>query len=78
MGVSCLITRSWLTHTKEKITMMSLKAKAAFGGFKTDITHGRVSVNIPAKAFCPPMCFLYVCSESCFYTFGRIDWLGGD
>ena len=22
------------------------------------------------------MCFLFECSESCFYTFGRIDWVG--
>ena len=51
------------------------------GGFKTDIRHGRVfvlgiSVNIPTKAFCPPMCVLFVLSESCFDTFGRIDWVG--
>ena len=48
-------------------------------GFKTDITHIRVlgiSVNIPTKAFCPPMCILFVFSKSCFYTFGRIDWVG--
>ena len=32
-------------------------------------------MNIPTKTFCPP-CFLCVCSESCFYTFGRIDWVG--
>ena len=41
------------------------------GGFKTDITHERVSgifVNIPTKAFCPPMCILFVSRESCFYT----------
>ena len=46
--------------------------KKAVGVFKTDITHGCVlgiSVNIPTKAFCPLMCFLCVCSESCFYTF---------
>ena len=24
--------------------------------------------NIPTKAFCPPMGFLFVCSENCFYT----------
>ena len=24
----------------------------------------------------PAMCFLYVCSEICFYTFGPIDWVG--
>ena len=34
-----------------------------------------ISVNIPTKAFCP-MCFLFVCNESCFYMFGRIDWVG--
>ena len=48
-------------------------------GFKTDIIHDRVlgmSVNIPTKPFCPPMCFLFVCSESYFYTFGCIDWVG--
>ena len=22
------------------------------------------------------MCILFVCSDSCFYTFGRIDWVG--
>ena len=40
--------------------------KSRFGGFKTDITHDRIlgaSVNIPTKVFC-------------FYTFGRIDWVG--
>ena len=49
------------------------------GGFKPDITHDRVvgiSVNIPPKSLCPPMCILFVSSESCFYTFGRIDWVG--
>ena len=53
--------------------------KSCFGGFKTDITHDHVlgiSVNISTKAFCPLMCVLFVCSESCFYTFGRIDWVG--
>ena len=46
---------------------------------KTDITHDRVvgiSVNMPTKPFCPLTCFLFVCSESCFYTCGRIDWVG--
>ena len=46
---------------------------------KTDITHDRVlgiTVNIPTKAFCPLMWILFVCSENCFYTFGRIDWVG--
>ena len=43
--------------------------KSHFGGFETDITHDRVlgiSVNIPTKVFCPPMCILFVCSESFF------------
>ena len=35
-----------------------------------------ISVNVPTKAFCPLMCILIVYSESCFYTFGRIDWVG--
>ena len=35
-----------------------------------------ISVNIPTKVFYPLMCFLFVYSESCFYTFGRIDWVG--
>ena len=51
--------------------------KAILGRFKTDITHDCVlgiSVNIPTKPFCPAMCILFVSSESCFYTFGRIDW----
>ena len=43
-------------------------------------THDRVlrtSVNyIHTKVFCPLMCFLFVCSVSCFNTFGRIDWVG--
>ena len=33
-----------------------------------------ISVNIPTKAFCPPMCFLFVFSESCFYTVDRIEF----
>ena len=33
-------------------------------------------MNIPTKAFCSQMCVLFVCSESCFYTFGRIAWVG--
>ena len=48
-------------------------------GFKADIADDRVlevSVNIPTKAFCPPMCILFVCNESCVDTFGRIDWVG--
>ena len=47
--------------------------------FKKDITHGRVLVisgSVSTKTFCPPMCFLFVYSESYFYTFGRIDWVG--
>ena len=35
-----------------------------------------ISVNISTKAFCPPMCILFICRESCFYTFGCIDWVG--
>ena len=35
-----------------------------------------ISVNIPAKTFCPAMCILFVCSKSCFSTFGRLDWAG--
>ena len=51
--------------------------KAALG----DITHDRVlgiSVNIPTKAFCPPMCFLFYAATLFLYaTFGRIiDWVG--
>ena len=45
----------------------------------TDITRDHLlgtSVNVPIKAFCPPMCILFVCSESCFSTVGRIDWVG--
>ena len=52
--------------------------KFRLGGFKTDITHDRgkgISVYIPTKAFCPPMSILFVCSESCFHTFGRIAWV---
>ena len=33
-------------------------------------------MNIPTKIFCLPLCILFVCSESCFYMFGRIDWVG--
>ena len=53
--------------------------KRCFRGDKTDITHNWVlvlSVNIPTKAFCPPACILSLSSESCFSTFGRIDWVG--
>ena len=32
-----------------------------------------IRVNIPTKACCAQMCFLLICNESCFYTFGRID-----
>ena len=49
--------------------------KSCFGVFERDITHDRVSevsVNVPTKAFCPPMCFLFVSGESCFYTRLRI------
>ena len=35
-----------------------------------------ISVNISIKAFCPPMCFLFLCGESCFYTSCRTDWVG--
>ena len=49
------------------------------GGIKP-ITHDHVfgtSVNNPTTAaLCPPMWILVVCSESCFYTFGRIYWVG--
>ena len=34
-----------------------------------------IYVTIPTKAFCPLMCILFVCSESCFYMFGRIGWV---
>ena len=37
-----------------------------------------ITVNIPTRAFSPLMCILFVCGESCFYTSGRIDWVGGD
>ena len=30
-------------------------------------------MNIPTKAFCPPICILFICSESCFYVFGWMD-----
>ena len=53
--------------------------KTGLGGFKTYITHHRVlriSVNIPTKAFYPPMCILFVCSESCFYISTRRRWAG--
>ena len=45
----------------------------------TDMTHDRVlgiSVNISSKTFCHLMCILFVFSESCFYTFDRIHWVG--
>ena len=53
--------------------------KSRLGGFKRNITRDHVlgiSVTIPTEVFCPLMCSLFVCSESCFYTFGRIDWVG--
>ena len=53
--------------------------KSLVGGYKTDTAHDRVlgmSVNIPATAFCPPMCILFLCSESYFYIFGTIEVLG--
>ena len=61
------------------MTLKGTHYKSHFGGFKTDITHDRVlgiSVNFPTKAFCPPICFAFVFSESCFYIFGGIDWVG--
>ena len=33
-------------------------------------------MNTPTKVVCTPICILFVCSESCFYMFGRIDWGG--
>ena len=33
-----------------------------------------ISVNSPPKPFCPPMYILFVCSQSCFYTFSGIDY----
>ena len=39
-------------------------------------TKGIPTKQIPTKAFCLLMCILFVCSESSFYTFGRIDWVG--
>ena len=52
---------------------------SCFGRFKTDITHDRtlgLSVNVPTEAFCPPVLFfLFAGSKSCFYTYGRIDWV---
>ena len=62
-----------MTRIKAPVT------KAVLWGYKTDITHRRVlgiSVNIPAKTFYPPMCFLFVSGESCFHTFSCIDWVG--
>ena len=50
-----------------------MPGKKTVGGFKTKMAFIGISVNIPTKAFCHPFCFLLVCSESCFYTFGRID-----
>ena len=42
--------------------------KAVLGNFKMDTLHdsvlGGMSVNILTKSFCPPMCILFVCSES--------------
>ena len=50
------------------------------------ITHDRVlgvsvgiSVNIPTKTFCPPMCFLFIFHEVkviCVYVWSYIDWVG--
>ena len=45
------------------------------GGVKTETTQdywGYQEIFLPKH----PMCFLCVCNESCFYTFGRIDWVG--
>ena len=47
-----------------KSLLLSVKGtryKSRFGGFKTDIPHDcilGISVSIPTKAFCPPMCTL--------------------
>ena len=60
------------------VSLKGTRYKNCFGGFKTDITHDRVlgiSGNIPTKASCPPMFILFVCSESCLYTFSCIDWV---
>ena len=59
--------------------MLKAPVKIRARGFKADIRYDRVlgiSVNIPAKAFCPAMYFLSVCNKGWFYTFGRIDWVG--
>ena len=56
----------------------ALPLQNMFWGFKTDITHDHVlgiSMNSPTKAFCPSFSILFVCNESCFCTFGRIDWI---
>ena len=58
-----------MAHDTE--TLKGTRCKSCFKGFKTNIIHDRVSGisgNIPTNAFCPPICILFVCSESCFYT----------
>ena len=72
----------WVVHVDLILWHTSFKApvkKAGSGDLRQISYIDRllgISVNIPIKAFCPPMCILFVCSKSCFYTFGRIDWVG--
>ena len=54
--------------------------RSRFRDFKTDITQGRtllrISVNNKQSMLSSDVDSLFVCSESCFCTFGRIDWVG--
>ena len=67
------------TSHQNTSTLTAPVTKAIWGDSR-QISHRTVykgyTVNIPPKAFCHPMCFLFVSSESCFYTLGRMAWVG--
>ena len=73
----CHIHILWYKHFYFSINRLDDPIECGNNEMEDD-THDRVlgiSVNIPTQAFCPPMCILFIFSESCFYTFGR---MGGD
>ena len=76
---SILLTQKYFEISDK--TLKGTHYKSSFGGFKADIKHDCVlgiSVNIPTKVLntiLDRILFLLFC-PSCFYTFGRIDWVG--
>ena len=56
---------SWINHSYISGVKLRLKGthdRRLVKEFRRDITQDRVLYNIPTKAFCPPMCILFVCS----------------